>query len=105
VLELVRWETHVHPDLGLDAQKVVNDQIGDYDIFVGVMWKRLGTQTTTAGSGTEEEFRRAYERWQKESLPVLFYFCQAPFPPPRTKEEVEQLGKVGTFASKSLTKV
>src|SRR5437870_2760491 len=36
VLELVRWETHVHPGLGSDAQKVVNSQIGEYDIFVGL---------------------------------------------------------------------
>lgn len=93
----MRWETHVHPDLGEDPQKVVNEQIGDYDVFVGVMWKRLGTPTTTADSGTEEEFHRAYARCQKEPFPVLFYFCEQPFPPPSTKEEVEQLGKVVDF--------
>jgi hypothetical protein len=97
VLELVRWETHVHPGLGVDAQKVVNEQTEDYDIFVGVMWKRMGTPTTTAGSGTEEEFQRAYKKWQMQSLPVLFYFCQQPFAPPRSMEEVEQLGKVVAF--------
>lgn len=98
VLELVRWETHVHPGLGRDAQAVVNQQIGDYDIFVGILWKRMGTPTSIARSGTEEEFRRAYETWQKnKTLPVLFYFCQQLFPPPRTKEEIEQLGKVVDF--------
>ncbi|HZI20143.1 MAG TPA: DUF4062 domain-containing protein [Pyrinomonadaceae bacterium] len=98
VLELVRWETHVHPGLGKDAQEVVNQQIGEYDIFVGIIWKRLGTPTTSARSGTEEEFQRAYSVWQKDrTLPVLFYFCQQSFPPPRTKEEVEQLGKVVDF--------
>ena len=34
-LELVRWETHVHPGLGRDAQEVVNQQVPDYDIFIG----------------------------------------------------------------------
>jgi hypothetical protein len=98
VLELVRWETNAAPGLGVDPQKVVNEQIGDYDIFVGMMWKRMGTPTTTAQSGTEEEFQRAYEKWEKnKSLPVLFYFCQQSFPPPRTTEEVEQLGKVIAF--------
>ncbi len=98
VLELIRWETHVHPGLGKDAQEVVNQQIGDYDIFVGMLWKRMGTPTTNARSGTEEEFRRAYETWRRnKTLPILFYFCQQSFPPPRTKEEVEQLGKVVEF--------
>jgi Domain of unknown function (DUF4062) len=83
VLELVRWETNAAPGLGADPQKVVNEQIGDYDIFVGMMWKRMGTPTTTAQSGTEEEFQRAYEKWEQDkSFPVLFYFCQQSFPPP-----------------------
>jgi hypothetical protein len=98
VLELVRWETHVTPGLGDGPQSVINQQIDHYDIFVGVIWKRLGTPTGAARSGTEEEFNRAYETWQKnKALPVLFYFCQQLFPPPRTKEEVEQLGKVVDF--------
>jgi hypothetical protein len=77
---------------------VVNDQIGDYDIFVGVLWKRMGTPTTVAPSGTREEFDRAYEHWKtKKTLPILFYFCQQPFSPPRTSDEVEQLGQVVEF--------
>jgi len=75
-----------------------NSQIEDYDIFVGVMWKRMGTPTTTAQSGTEEEFSRAYQRWRDDnSFPVLFYFCNQRFAPPRSGEEVEQLGKVAAF--------
>jgi Domain of unknown function (DUF4062) len=99
VLELVRWETHVAPGLGRDAQDVVNQQIADaYDVFVGIMWKRFGTPTSVAGSGTEEEFQRAYRRWaQDPKIPVLFYFCQKPFPPPRTIEDSDQLGKVVRF--------
>lgn len=97
-LELVEWETHVYPDVGEDVQDVINRQIGKYDIFIGIMWKRFGTPTTEAKSGSEEEFRRAYSLWQKEkTLPILFYFCQQPFPPPRNKEDVEQLGKVVEF--------
>lgn len=98
VLDLIKWETHVHPAMGLDAQDVVNQQIGNYDVFVGMMWKRFGTATARAGSGTEEEFRRAYATWQKNrTLPVLFYFCQATFAPPRSPEEIEQLSKVLNF--------
>jgi hypothetical protein len=105
VLELVRWETHVHPGLGSDAQQVVNEQIGDYDVFVGIMWKRMGTPTITSQSGTDEEFQRAYRKWQEnKSLPVLFYFCQQSFPPPRGAEDVEQLGKVVAFRNELSSK-
>jgi hypothetical protein len=98
VLELVRWETHTHPAIGAEPQAVVNEQIGDYDIFVGILWKRMGTPTATAASGTEEEFRRAYDRWQTDrSLPIMFYFCQQPFPPPRSGPEVRQLYAVVKF--------
>ena len=98
VLELMKWETHVHPGLGEDAQDVVNQQIGSYDIFVGIMWKRFGTPTTAAKSGTEEEFRRAHALWEKKkTLPILFYFCQAASAPPKTQEEVSQLSNVISF--------
>src|SRR6478672_7433571 len=73
VLELVRWETHVHPGVAPDPQKVINSQIGDYDIFGGMMWKRMGTPTRTWQSWTEEELERAYAKWRKDnSFPVLF---------------------------------
>jgi len=56
-LDLVMWETDTYPSLGNDAQSIINEQIDDdYDIFVGLMWIRFGTQTPRAGSGTEEEF-------------------------------------------------
>ena len=99
VVELVRWETHVHPGLGRDAQTVVNEQIGQYDIFVGIMWRRFGTPTTVAASGTEEEFRIAHRAWEGEHrlLQILFYFCQAPAPPPSTSDEIDQLGRVFDF--------
>ena len=100
MLELIRWETHVHPGLGRNPQDVINQQIGDYDIFVGLLWKRMGTPTAVAESGTEEEFRRAYQHWNDDkSLPVLFYFCQEPIAIPRTPEELEQLKKVVNFRS------
>jgi hypothetical protein len=97
VLKLVEWETDVTPGLGRDAQDVVNQQIGKYDIFVGIMWKRMGTPTLVAPSGTAEEFQRAYAEWQRnKSLPVLFYFSQAPYLI-NTAEDAEQLRGVIAF--------
>lgn len=79
-LELVRWETHAYPGVGSDPQEVINEQIGDdYDIFLGLLWKRFGTATPRAGSGTEEEFNRAFARHGKDSksLRILVYFKTA----------------------------
>lgn len=96
VLELVRWETHCNPSMGR-PQGVINTQIGKYNIFVGVMWKRFGSPTGIADSGTEEEFRNAYAEWEKDqTLPILFYFSQKQYQL-RTPEEVQQCGKVLAF--------
>lgn len=95
-IELVRWETHVSPDMGR-PQQIVNDQIGDYDIFIGIMWKRFGSPTGFAESGTEEEFQRAYELWQAAARPrIMFYFSQQAFMP-RSVEELRQCEKVLDF--------
>ena len=96
LLEIARWETHCQPAMGR-PQGVINSQIGHYDIFIGIMWKRFGTPTGVAESGTEEEFRLAYSSWSTQNLPwIMFYFCQYPFMP-RRQEEIDQLSKVLKF--------
>lgn len=95
-LEAVRWETHSSPDAGR-PQQVINQQIGEYDIFIGVMWRRFGTPSGIANSGTEEEFRIAYKRWEElHQLALMFYFCEAPFYP-KTLDELEQMKRVLLF--------
>ena len=96
-IELVGYETDSYPDFGA-PQEVINRQIPvDYDIFIGIMWKRCGTPTKTAPSGTIEEYRRACEKRKQGGLPrVMFYFCDQPIGIP-SKEELEQLEKVIEF--------
>lgn len=99
VLELVRWETHARPALGR-PQGLVNDLLGAYDLFVGVMWKRFGTPTGLADSGTAEEFERAHAEWQRDAtLPVLFYFSNAKYRI-QTPDEATQVAKVLEFRSR-----
>jgi formylglycine-generating enzyme required for sulfatase activity len=97
-LELVRWETHVRPGAGADAQAVINPQIGAYDLFIGILWNRFGTSTKRAESGTREEFDQAYARWQKDSssLEIWVYFSQQPYTFNKP-EESEQKTKVLAF--------
>lgn len=78
IFEVVKWETHSAPGISMfDSQQVINQDIGDdYDLFLGILWKKFGTATETADSGTEEEFMRAYHRFlsQKDNFQILFYF-------------------------------
>src|ERR1035437_9659402 len=65
-LELIRWETHTYPSFGASPQGVINEQIGcDFDIFIGILWSKVGTPTSKYPSGTLEEFQLAYKRWQE----------------------------------------
>lgn len=100
-IELVSWETDSLPGVSTDPQAVINEQIGDdFDVFLGIMWTRFGTPTDRAGSGTEEEFDRAYKRWKKDpdALRVMFYFKNAPISP--SDVEIDQLANVLAFKEK-----
>jgi hypothetical protein len=94
VLELVRWETHTWPGFGADAQAVINSQLEPYDIFLGIMWGRLGTPTGRSLSGTVEEFEQAYDLWRTHGRPmIMFYFNTAA---PQSKD-IEQVRAVAAF--------
>ena len=102
VIELLKWETHSSPGVAKDhVQSLINKDIGnDYDIFVGLLWKKFGTPTDKADSGTEEEYNNAYARYQEKSHPqILFYFKDRP---PVSMDEIdpEELGKVKKFKQK-----
>lgn len=76
-LELLRWETSTRPGIGSEPQAVINSQIGDeYDVFIGILWGRIGTPTSKAESGTLEEFERAHARWvtDRSSIEIMVYF-------------------------------
>ena len=97
-LELVRWETHGFPGIGDDPQDVLNRELpDDPDIFIGLMWSRYGTATGRAGSGTEEEFNRALERYRQDpdSIRIMFYFKDAPLAP--SDIDPDQLRRVALF--------
>lgn len=72
-LEIVGWE-EVVPSISRYAQNVINEQIGEYDIFLGILSIRFGTPTPNAGSGTEEEFNLAYDRYKQGKLADICFF-------------------------------
>jgi hypothetical protein len=96
-IDAVDWSRDVYPGSGR-PQAVVNDQLGQCQIFVGVMWRRFGTPTGEAGSGTEEEFVLAYDSWKRSGSPkILYYMCEAPIPYPSSSAELDQLTHVLRF--------
>jgi hypothetical protein len=97
-VEVLSWETHAFPAVGPDGQSTINTQIGDeYDIFLGLIWARIGTATPRAESGTIEEFNRALDRLKRDGNHphIMFYFLDSPLPPSRI--EGDQLQKVHLF--------
>lgn len=81
-LELVKWETHSAPGISqIDSQDVINKDIGDdYDLFIGLLWKKFGSKTAVSESGTHEEFLIAYRKFQEDpnSIQLLIYFKNTP---------------------------
>lgn len=106
VIELLKWETHSAPGISnVHPQKIISQDIGnDYDIFLGIIWKKFGTKTDEAESGTQEEFNNAIKKYElnNNSVQILFYFKNAV---PRTLNDIdpEELIKIREF-KKSIIK-
>lgn len=83
ILKTIRWPEDLLPGAGYDAQGVINRQVPDYDIYLGVFRNRFGTPTLRAGSGTEEELDSALEMHHRGSLlpKILLYFSNIPVAP------------------------
>ncbi len=99
-LELLTWEYSTYPSIGKYPQEVINEQIGnDYDLFIGLMWKKFGTPTEKALSATEEEYNRALESY-KNGGPcknIMFYFKTSNI---SMEDDLDQLQKVKAFKKK-----
>ena len=98
-IESVKWEKDVRPTLkNKDGQSEIFDQVGDdFKIFIGIMNQKFGSPTPRAGSGTEEEFDSALERFkEKKDIELIFYFNDEP---PKSKSEIniEEFVKINNF--------
>lgn len=92
--DIVEIERDVRSDIGsgLEAQEVIDSKVnGNYDVFIGILWKKFGTPTKKYESGTEQEFENAL----KSNVKVMFYFSKLPF----TMDDVDpfQLEKILNF--------
>ncbi|MDP4533378.1 hypothetical protein Q9252_14615 [Marinobacter salarius] len=99
-IDLIKWETDVHPGFGAYSQDVINEQINDeYDVFIAMFWGRIGSPTHKAASGTIEEFDRAYRKYtaNKDSVDIMVYFKDQPLPP--SKIDYDQLKNIQNLQS------
>ena len=100
----VMWEELGRPGMG-DIQDNLFRQLGEFNIFIGIFWHRFGTPSGDYQSGSEAEFRLAYEKWKADnSFPIFMYFCDGPLP---NDVDIDQLMQVRSFRdevkSKGLT--
>lgn len=103
VLDLVKWETDLYPGVASGGpQAVIDNQVSaeDCDIVIGIFWRRFGTPTTLAQSGSSYEIQRACDSALRRGRPhVMVYFSDQPASP-RTIEEIDQWRKVVEFREK-----
>jgi len=98
VLKLKRWETHAAPGVDTDnQQELIKRDIGEYDLFIGLLATRFGTKTNRSESGTEDEFNDAYNKFLSDptSIQIMVYFKRTKVDP--SKIDIEQLSKVQAF--------
>lgn len=98
-LDLWRWEVDAHPALG-EPQALINPELDEADVVVVILWKRMGTPTASAASGTEEELVRSVRRWRATGSPrVHVYACKRPVPMEELADEraLAQLAAVQRF--------
>ena len=91
-LELVRWETDAVPAFAEDPQAVINAQIAPAEIFIAILWNRVGTPTKRASSGTIEEFEKAHASFTSSGLPrLMLYFRNGPARPGKLPQQTESV--------------
>ncbi len=91
------------PGYGQDGQAVLNTQIGtmkEYDLFLGIMWSRIGTPTARAVSGTAEEYERAVRAYNRYKKPQIWFYFRELKAKLDTKEKLEQADGVIKFKKK-----
>jgi hypothetical protein len=102
-LELIRWETDAYPGFHPEGPQGLIDpilKIDHSDVLIGIFWTRFGTRAKGMRSGTEHEFRTAFESWKNKKRPqIMVYFNQKPYTP-KTKNEADQWGAVLKFKEK-----
>jgi len=92
------WRKDIIPLItGKGAQDVINSQTEDYDIYVGILWKRFGDVGPSGLTPTEEEFEIALQRMRNNGSPVITFYFKQDKPTIANSYEETQYNAVHTF--------
>lgn len=65
---------------GEPAQAIIDErldrELGGYDVYIGMLWLRMGTPTGGFRSGTEAEFRYALRKFQETGQPKMLFYAK-----------------------------
>ena len=101
--DTTHWKTDASPGFHSEGPQGLIDPVLDIkncDIYIGILWKRFGTPTSKAGSGTEHEFNDAFDSWQKKRQPYLMFYFKTIDSTFNTSEDAIQAAKVLQFKEK-----
>jgi predicted NACHT family NTPase len=99
-VRVIEWKKDVIPLItGEGAQSVIDKQIAkyDYDIYVGILWKRFGDKKSDGLTPTEREFEDAFKRMKETKSPVIKVYFKSENFYPMNSYEVDQIGEVIKF--------
>ena len=96
------WEWDAVSEFGKPAQAVIQEQLGKYDVYVGIMGSSFGSPTEAYGSGTEEEFETALSAYQTgQVLQVGFFFRNEQLSAKSlSTHKLDQLQKIQAFKTR-----
>jgi hypothetical protein len=100
-IELLGWEDTLPG--AARPQSLINKEVNICDLFIGLLWKRWGTNTKEFDSGFHEEFSLAYERFKKTGKPDIWLFFKN-VDEETLKDPGEQLKKVINFKQELIDK-
>lgn len=105
-INIVHQGNATFSSIGETGQAVIEEQIGKYDVYIGLIWNRFGTPTMGFGSGTEREFHCAIEMKNKELCRELAFLRKTVEPKfdrkdtAKAREALDQLDKCTNFVNK-----
>ena len=70
----ISWRRDVVSSIHQSAQHSIDEQLPDYDIYLGIMSSRFGRRTGKAGSGTAHEFNAALSARAETGRPWIMFF-------------------------------
>lgn len=89
------WEKHVAHGPGRPQEKA-NKLVKKCQVYIGFLGKRFGSPTGLMESGTEEEFTKAFLKWEDQKCPDMRFFFKEVQINPRT-DDMAQTQKVIDF--------